>query len=94
MKKTTSQNIWPRINSLIKTARSAVSKNRVSAVSFLRRHSRNFENATLVARWREHLQVFGAIFLVAQIPPKEVFQYTRIHSLLLNGIGTASSHAL
>jgi len=53
-----------RINSLIKTARSAV------AVFFLRRQPRNFENVTLVARRRVHYRVFLAIFLVAQLPPK------------------------
>ena len=62
VKKTTSQNVWPRINSLIKTAR--------SAVSILRRQPRNVENVTLVARRREHFRVCLAIFLVAQIPPK------------------------
>jgi len=33
----------------------------------------NFENVTLEACWREHFQGFLAIFLVAQLPPKEVF---------------------
>jgi len=47
-----------RINQLIKTARSAVS---------------NFENVTLVVRRRVHFQVFLVIFLVAPLPPKEVF---------------------
>ena len=57
-----------RINSLIKTARSAFSKNR--AVFFLRRQPRNFENVTLVARRKVHFRGFWAIFLVAQLPPK------------------------
>jgi len=51
------------INSLIKTAQSAVSKNWF----FLRR---NFENVTLVARRRVHFRGFWVIFLDAQLPPK------------------------
>jgi len=37
VKKTTCKNIWPRINSLIKTARSAVSKNRAERGCFFLR---------------------------------------------------------
>jgi len=40
-----------------------------------------FENVTLVACWRKHLRDFLAILLVAELPAKEVFQYTRINSL-------------
>jgi len=62
-----------RINSLIhwliKTARCAVSKN-LRSVVFLRRHPQNFENTTLVARWREHFRGFWVIFLVVQLSPK------------------------
>jgi len=58
-----------RINELIKTARSVVSKNRAECRR-LRRQPRNFENVTLVARQRVHFRVFLAIFLVAQLPPK------------------------
>jgi len=67
----------------------------ICAVLFLRQ-PRNFEIATLVAGRREYFRGFqvGAIFLVAQLPPKEVFEYTRIQSLLVNGVVTASSHAL
>jgi len=32
------------------------------------------------------------MFLVAKLPQKEVFYFTRIHSLLVNGVVTASSH--
>ena len=60
------------INSLIKTVRSAVSKNRVERDFFLRRLTQNFENVTLVARRREHFRGFLTIFLVAQLPPKRV----------------------
>ena len=67
VKKTTSQNVWPRINSLIKTARSTVL---TRAIFFFRRQPRNPENVTLVARRREHFRVCLAIFLTAQIPPK------------------------
>jgi len=41
---------------------------------------RNFENVTLVAREREHFWGFWVIFLVAQLPSKEVCWYTRVHS--------------
>jgi len=54
-----------RINLLIKTVRSAVSKNRVERSFFS-----DFENTKLVARRRTHFQVFPAIFLVAQLCPK------------------------
>jgi len=39
----------------------------------LRRQLRNFENVTLVARRRKHFWGVLAIFLVAQLPPNEVF---------------------
>jgi len=42
-----------------------------SAVFVLRRQPRNFENATLAARRREHFRGFWAIFLVAQLSPKK-----------------------
>ena len=57
--KTTSQNLWPRINSN-EFINSAVLKNRAERSFFL----------TLVARWREHFRVFLEIFLVAQLSPK------------------------
>jgi len=57
-----------RVNSLIKTARSAFSKNRAERGLFLRRQLQNFEN--IVARQKEHFRVFLAIFLVAQHSPK------------------------
>jgi len=65
---TTCQNLWSRINSSIKTARSAVSKNPL--IFFLQRQPRNFEYVKLVARWREHLQSFLAEFFVAELPQK------------------------
>ena len=73
MKKTTSQNLWPWINSksfinqmrakrgFLKTAR--------SSVLFWGRQ-RNFENVALVARQRKHFRGVLAIFLVDQLPPK------------------------
>jgi len=69
LKKTTSQHVWPRINSnkWIKTARSAVSKN---PRFFFEHQPRNFDNVTLVARQRVHFRGFWAIFFVAQLPPK------------------------
>ena len=48
----------------------------------------------LVEDLREHVCGFLVIFLIVQLPPKEVFQCTRIHSLLGNAVVTASSHAL
>jgi len=57
-----------RINSLINTARSAVSKN--PRFFFWRRQPRNFENVTLVARQKVHFWDFLATSLVAQLPPK------------------------
>jgi len=51
VKKITFQNLWPRIKSnslLIKTARSAVSKNRAEQVVFILRHQpRHSENVTI-----------------------------------------------
>ena len=83
--KTTSQNLWPRINwnhakcTFKKPTRSAFfffsDLGQGCGVSLfrpwsrLRRQPRNFENVTLVARRREHSQVFLTIFLVAQLPP-------------------------
>jgi len=58
------------INQLIKTARSAVSKNYAERGFFLRCQPRNFGNVTLVARQRVHFRGFLAIFLVVQLPPK------------------------
>jgi hypothetical protein len=82
------------MNSLIKIARSAVSKNCAKCDFFLRRQPRMFENMTLVARRRKHIRGFWAIFWVAQLPPKEVFYYTRIQWLLVNSVVISSSHAL
>ena len=66
MKKTSSQNLGPellQIEELIKTARSF----------FMRREPRDFENVTLVPRWREHFRVFFGDVLIAELPPREVF---------------------
>jgi len=60
-----------RINELIKTARSAVLKNRTErGVVFYGVILDFFENMTLVARRRERVWGFLAIFLVAQPSPK------------------------
>jgi len=40
---------------------------------FLQRQPRKFENVTLVARQRQLFWGFLVIFLLAQLPPKEVF---------------------
>ena len=44
----------------------------------------NFENVSLVARRKEHFRGFWSIFLVAQLPPKEVFWYTQEFTRLLS----------
>jgi len=59
-----------RTNKLFETALRTVWKN---TCFFLRRQRRNFENVTLEARRRKHFRGLMAIFLVAQLPPKEVF---------------------
>jgi hypothetical protein len=80
VKKTTSKNLWPQINSQIKTIRSAISKNRARGKNVKKIalpvvnsqiKTRRSANGTLVARQREHFQEFLAIFLVAQLPPKK-----------------------
>ena len=75
VKKITSQNVWPRINSNLLmnelTPREAqFQKTARSADFFLQRQPRNFENTILVPRRRKHFQGFLAIFLVAQLSPK------------------------
>jgi len=45
---------------------------KTNAFYFWLRQPRIFENVTLVARRREHFQVFLAIFWVAELPPKQV----------------------
>jgi len=80
-----------RINSLINIARSAVSKNRgfflaASAAKFWKRD-------TSSASERASPGFFGEIF-GCSTPSKKRCQYTRIHSLLVNGVVTASGHAL
>ena len=56
-------------DSLINTARSAAAKTH-GFFFLVQRQARNFENVTLVARRRKHLQGFLATLLVAQLPPK------------------------
>jgi len=83
-----------RITELLKTVRSTVLKNRVG---------RSIIFATLAAKfWKHHIssasqRAFPGVlgdFFGCSTPSKEVFNYTRIHSLHVNGIVTASSHAL
>jgi len=50
-----------RINELIKTMRSAISKSRAER-DFLRRQPQNFENVTLAAHQRKHFWGFGRFF--------------------------------
>ena len=83
-----------RINWLIKTARSAVSKNRAQRNFFWRRHPRNFENMTLVAHRRVHFRFLLVIFLVAQLPPKSSVLVHKNSLASYQWLVTASSHAL
>jgi len=39
----------------------------------MRREPRDFENVTLVPRWREHFRGFFGDVLIAELPPREVF---------------------
>jgi len=54
--------------------------------------SARFLKTTLVARQRKYFRGFPTVFLIADLPPKKVCQYTRIYSLLVNSV-TATSHA-
>jgi len=83
-----------RINTLNKTARSTVSKNRSERDFFAEVRRDIFENVTLVARQKEHFRGFGAIVWLPNSLQKEVFDYTWIHLLPVNSFVTASSHAL
>jgi len=47
-----------------------------------------------MAHRREYFRGFWTIFWLLNSLQKEVFLYTRIQSLLVNGVATASSHAL
>jgi len=90
VKKTTSQNLWPRIhsnefkNALMNTARSTVFKKpRVARFGLLRRKPQDFEIVTLVAHWRKHFWVFLAIFWLLNSLQKKFFrtqEFTRFLS--------------
>jgi len=54
-----------------------------------------FENVTLVARWRKHCGIFWQFCWLPNFLQKRYFNTQEfVHSLLFNGIVTASSHAL
>ena len=61
VKKTTSQNLWPQINSNYWINQKCTKRRFKQFV---------FENVTLAARQRQHFQGFRASFLVAELPPK------------------------
>ena len=87
VKKTSSQNFWPRINSinwLIESAR--------STVFFVAASAAKFWKLTLVGKSISGF--FWRYFWLLNFLQKEVFKYTRIHSLFVNGVVTASNHAL
>ena len=52
------------------------------------------EGPHISSAWSEYFRVFLRFFLVAELPPKEVFSHTRIHSLLVNGRHSVGSRAL
>ena len=89
VKITTSQNLWPRIDS------NQFIKNNHSKRSFS--FTRNFEeNVTLVARRREHFRVFFGDFFGCSTPSKRgisVHKNSRASCQRYNGIVTAY-HAL
>ena len=94
VKKIASQNVWPRvirINELIKTAQSAVSKHCTERDFFdLRRHLQKFENVTWEARQRMHFRgFFGKIFVCSTPSKKRCFSTQEFTRCV-----TASSHAL
>ena len=62
----------PELIDQLKLREARYPKTARSAVFVWRRQPRIFENVTLVARRREHFQVFLAIFWVAELPPKQV----------------------
>jgi len=85
VKQKTSQNVWPRINSPIKTA---VSKNHAQRRQF-------FDNVTLVARRREHFRGVLADFFCCWTPSKKGCVNTQEFTRFLStGVVSASSHAL
>jgi len=95
-----SQNLWPRINSelidQLKPREARFQKIVRSVVLyFLRRQQRNFENITLVARWREHFRGYLADFFVVELPQKRGCSNTQEFTRFLStGLVSASSHAL
>jgi len=66
--KTTSQSLWPRINSLMKTARSAVLR-----FFFWRRQPRYYGKVTLVAVAESISGFWGRCFWLLKSLQKEVF---------------------
>jgi len=72
--KTTSQNVWPRINSLIKTARSTVSKNRAERGFFFTAPAAIFRKRDISgASERAFWVSFGRYFWLLNSLQKEVF---------------------
>jgi len=77
--------VWPRINSVYEheLIHSFILKTR--PFFFWRRRPWSSENMILVARRRKYFQRFLAIFGLLNSFQKEVFYYTRVHSILVNG---------
>ena len=65
-----------------------------SAVFVLRRQPRNFENATLAARRREHFRGFWADFFVAELPQKRGCFNTQECTRFLSTVVVVESCAL
>ena len=55
---------------LVSSAVKKITSQKLEFKNWLKLRERNFENVTLVARRRGHIQVFLVIVLVAQLPPK------------------------
>jgi len=66
--------------------RSTVSKNCAKCGLLFVSPVRNFENVILVACERKLFRDFWAIFVVANLPQKEVLYYITIYSLFLNSV--------
>jgi len=91
VKQTTSQNLWPRINSEL------IDQLKPRATRFRKKNRvfRIFENLTIVARRREHFRGFLADFFVAEPHQKRgCFNAQEFTRLLSTGVVSASSDTL
>jgi len=95
VKLNTSQHVWPRINS-----NWWINENRAKrgfkkpARIFFATSPANFWERDISSASKSAFPGFLRYFGLLKFFQKEVFWYTRIHSLLINGVVTALSHAL